>query len=394
MNFRDMLIKHEIQQELVGNVLPFWRERMVDRAGDGFHGQISADNQLIPGAPRSIILNSRILWAFSAAYDHFSLDVDLDLAKRAYSYIRKYFVDEDHGGVYWMVSARGEVLDDRKQIYAQAFVIYALTEFYKITRESGALKLALDLFILVESHALDQREGGYIEAFQVDWSPIEDFRLSEKDMNAAKTMNTHLHVLEAYTNLYQVNPTSRIESALEELIALMSDQFLYDGGHFKLFFDKDWSLLSEYVSYGHDIEGSWLLCKGAETLGDQKLLEKTKVVALKMLEASLKGMDSDGGLMNEGTLTTVLDRSKDWWPQAEALVGLINGYEITSNEKYLQYAAKTWHFIQDKIVDPAGEWYWGLDAQGNLNRTEDKAGPWKCPYHNGRALLELLIRLD
>ena len=382
------------EEELIQNILPFWMTKMVDDKHGGFYGRIDGLNMLHERAHKGIILNARILWTFSAAHLQTANRDYLKAAIRAYDYFIHHFMDESDGGVYWMLNYKGEAINTRKQIYAQAFAIYALSEYYKVTKQQEVLDQAIALFRLIETYSFDSQSNGYLEAFDQEWRLLLDLRLSEKDANEAKTMNTHLHILEAYTNLYQVWPDELLRRRLNNLIELFRDRFISNAFHFHLFFDEFWNLKSDSFSFGHDIEGSWLLAEAAHTLGDEILIKEIDELAIQMVEASLEGMDQDGGLMNEAGPFGLEDSDKHWWPQAEALVGLVNAWQITGNAKYLDHAGQTWTFIKNKIVDRTyGEWHWRVTKEGEVIHSEDKAGPWKCPYHNGRAMLELMKRL-
>ncbi len=384
---------NEFEKELVA-ILCFWSVKMVDNEHGGFYGKMTGNNVLVPDSDKGVVLNARILWTFSAAYKQIGMADHKSLADRAFQYIMDHFIDLEYGGVVWMVDSKGKVRDRKKQIYAQSFVIYALVEYYKISKSNSALQSAKDIFRLIETHAFDSVRNGYFEARDREWQGLDDVRLSEKDLNAEKTMNTHLHILEAYTNLLRVWKDERLKLQLRNLIELMMGPFLSDSSHFHLFYDKDWNLLSHEVSYGHDIEGSWLLCEAAEVLGDEKLFMKVSDVAIKMVDAALEGIDSDGALMNEGNNNAVIDTDKHWWPQAEALVGLVNAWQLTKEDKYLLQVISTWDFIKNHLIDPEyGEWHWRVSRTGQNDFKEDKAGPWKCPYHNGRAMIEIMNRI-
>ena len=388
-----MIEKSELYKVLNENVLDFWQSRMVDVEWGGFYGRIDGHDQLHPKADKAIILNTRILWTFSAAYQ-VTQDIEhKKVADRAYQYIVDHFIDAEFGGVYWTLDHTGHVSNDKKQVYAQAFAIYAFSEYHKIAPQGQVLEHAVTLYNLLETHSLDKQDNGYFEAFDRQWGVLSDVRLSDKDMNATKTMNTHLHVLEAYTNLLMVWEHEPLKKALQNLVELMSTKFISDTNHFHLFFNDQWELQSHEVSFGHDIEGSWLLCEAAEVHQDAGLISSTRALALKMTDASLEGMDDDGGLMNEAGPEGLTDTDKHWWPQAEVLVGLINAWQISGEERYLREAEKTWSFIKTRLIDPKGEWHWRVTRTGQVVLDEDKAGPWKCPYHNGRALLELYQRL-
>ncbi len=380
--------------QLRDQILHYWSDHMIDGQFGGFLGRIDGRNEAQPLADKGVILNARILWTFSAAYRQLLDGQYLELADRAYDYLVEHFQDREHGGVYWMVDHTGRPVETKKQVYAQAFVIYGLSEYYQVRPDRPeVLEWAMALFHLLEDRAFDAERNGYIEALDRGWQPLEDVRLSEKDLNAAKTMNTHLHVLEAYTNLYRTSQEPLLTKQLQNLIELMVDRFVDGNYHFRLFFDEQWNLLSDEFSYGHDIEGSWLLVEAAEVLDDSHLVKKTRQWALKMVHAALEGLDGDGGLMNEGNPQGFTDTNKDWWPQAEALVGLVNAWQIDGNVTHLKKAEAIATFIDKRLVDPVGGWHWGVTRDGIPRRDEDKAGPWKCPYHNGRAMLELLRRL-
>jgi mannobiose 2-epimerase len=366
---------------------------MVDIKNGGFYGQVTGQDQLVPDAPKAIILNSRILWTFSAAYHQLGSEDYRSVATRAFDYISKYFIDHQYGGVYWTLDHKGAPVDTKKQVYAQAFAIYALSAFHQATRNQQALELAISIYELIERHSFDQRQNGYLEAFDRQWQLLDDLRLSEKDANEAKTMNTHLHLLEAYTNLYQVWPDAELYRQLKNLVNLFLQKFISETLGFHLFFDENWNLKSQIQSYGHDIEGGWLLQRAAEVLGDPQLIVECEQAAVSLTNTALRGLDTDGGLMYEGDIDGITDSDKHWWPQAEALVGLINAWQITGDWKYFQLAHQNWDFIQRYLVDPSGEWHWKVNQAGSLDYQEDKAGPWKAPYHNGRAMLELMQRL-
>ncbi len=380
-------------QMLEENILPFWIDKMPDKENGGFYGRISGRNKLDKKADKSIILNSRILWTFSMAFRVIGKRSYKEMADRAYEYLVNKFYDNEHKGFYWSLSFEGVPTETKKQSYAQSFVIYSLTEYYKISREPEVLSLCKQTFEALESCGFDHTNNGYYEAKSRDWSALKDQRLSDKDMNACKSMNTHLHILEAYSNLITIWPDQNLKDRLQNLIKIFDEKIISEEGHLKLFFEDDWTVLSTNYSFGHDIECSWLYQEAVERLGDSVRERNVNEMVEKMVVAGLEGLDRDGGLMHEGSDGAIINSSKEWWPQAEALVGLVNVWKNTSNDYYLNVAQKIWQFINQKLLDPAGEWYWGLDEQGKTEVTMDKAGPWKCPYHNSRAMLELLHRL-
>lgn len=386
----------ELLAELRENILPYWINKMTDHEFGGFYGRRDGHDNLEEQSPKGVILNTRILWTFSAAARLLKDESYLKTARRAFEYMQQYFVDRKHEGVYWMVDYRGEPLQPKKQIYAQAFAIYAFAEYFQASSDNEALTAAQHLFRLIERHSYDRHLDGYLEAFDERWKLLEDLRLSEKDANEKKTMNTHLHILEAYTNLYRVWKDPELEEQLRNLIVIFKERILNKQGHFDLFFNERWQVQSHEVSFGHDIEGSWLLHEAAEVLGDKELIAEIEKIAINMADISIReGLDTDGGIMNEANHHGMLtDTDKHWWPQAEALVGYVNAWQLTGDQKYLAAAARVWSFIKVHLIDKTnGEWFWRVTRDGIVNYDEDKAGPWKCPYHNGRAMIELISRL-
>lgn len=390
-----------IRQELTGNILPFWMRHAVDRENGGFYGAIGCNLEVEKEAPRASVVNTRILWTFSAAARLLGEDYR-ETADWAYDYIVENFWDDDHGGVYWMLDWGGVPLSDRKQIYAQAFAAYAFSEYFRATGVHESLELAKRLYHLIEAKSRDWERKGYLEACARDWGALEDMRLSEKDLNCPKSMNTHLHVMEAYTNLLRVWRDADLAASQRELLATTMDRII-DGetGHFKLFFDRDWNSLTDHISYGHDIEGSWLLVEAAEVLGDAALIERARAMALQMAQAVYEqGRDQDGSVFYEANAKgALIDPKKHWWAQAEAVVGFYNAWQLSGDERFREAAYKAWQYIEEKVADRVhGEWRAKLSPEGRpLSFEEDHdaclAGPWKCPYHNSRVCYEMLTRL-
>ncbi|NLR93390.1 AGE family epimerase/isomerase [Flammeovirga agarivorans] len=389
--------KISLEKELKDGILNYWLSNTIDHKNGGFFGQITYDNIVHKEADKGSIMHARILWTFAAAYNQLKNDKYLELCDYAYDYIKKVFIDKNHGGVYWMVDYLGNKVDGKKQIYANAFVIYAFSEYAIAKGIQEPLDLAMDLFHKIEEHAFDKELNGYFEAYSEEWVLMEDLRLSEKDKNEKKTNNTHLHILEAYTTLFKATKDKQVGQQLKNLIVLFLDTILDSNTfHFKLFFDENWTLKSDEISYGHDIEGAWLIQEAAQELGDVTLLERVKDTAVKIADVTLaEGIAEDGAIVNEGDPTGITDTDRHWWPQIEAMVGFINAYENTDDEKYLIAAHRLWEYSIEHLVNKEfGEWWWRVDENNTPNLEEDKVGPWKAPYHNGRACLEGIKRFE
>lgn len=385
------ILKSELHQELK-NILAYWSSHTFDETYGGFVGKIDSKNRIILNASKGIILNTRILWSFAAASNHLKTDDYQDICKRSFQYLKIYFKDTTHKGVYWELDYLGQPINKRKQVYAQSFSIYALSEYYIYSKNEEAKQWAIELFECLELYAKDNNKSGYLEAFNEDWSAIDDMRLSNKDMNAAKTMNTHLHILEAYTTLLKIYDNNTLKKSLKDLVEIMNEKFLNQQNHYELFFDADWNLLSNSVSYGHDIEATWLVLEAAEILNDKELLNKSRAIAIKVVDTFLKeGTNTDGSVINEKNLTTNhIDTDRHWWPQVEALIGLKFAYAIENKNEYISSSLKIWEYTKNHLLDHEhGEWHFRVDNKGAVYTQEDKVSMWKAPYHSSRACIKL-----
>ncbi len=435
-------LSREVYECLTQNILPFWLDKMLDHERGGWFGQMTGDGIIMKDAPRGAILYARLLWTMSAAYRVLSKMKSegaksegaksedyrflLEAATMTKDYILKHFVDKEYGGTYWSVTADGEPLDTKKQFYAQGFMLYGFSEYARATGDEEALKIALQLFDVIERHAWDNEHGGYIEACTRDWQPIADMRLSAKDENYPKSQNTHLHIIEPYANLLKIDsPPEPVQAehlivppswhpiregaisneyrnakrgeSVSRLIEIFCSCILNpDTHHLDLFFDMDWRRMSTTESYGHDIECSWLLHEAALVLADARILNKVESVVKEVAKASEKGLQPDGSMIYEGEPDgSHFDRDRHWWVQAEAVVGFFNLYQHFGDEAALDKALRLWQFIKNHLIDhELGEWYWSVREDGSVNLDDDHAGFWKCPYHNGRMCLELIERID
>jgi cellobiose epimerase len=387
--------RFRIEDDLRQNVLPFWIDKVANRPARAFFGSLTNGLEVDPAVERGALLTTRILWTFSAAHARYDDPEYLATAELAYDDLATHFQDRDHGGYWWSVAADNSVLRDRKQVYGQAFAIYALTEFHAASGRAAPLDEAIATYRLIERHAR-ARHGGYLEAFGRAWEPIEDMRLSAIDQNDPKSQNTHLHVMEAYTRLLAAWPDPGLRRALAELVEVMLNRIVDPAtGHLGLFFTEDWTPTSDKISYGHDIEAAWLLGRAAEVLGDGVLSARVRALAVKIAAVTLaEGVDEDGGVFNQGGPAGLTDTNKEWWPQAEAVVGFLDAYQISGEERFLTAALRAWDFIELRLVDHLrGEWFRGVTRDGTVLDQELKVSFWKCPYHNGRAALEAVQRL-
>lgn len=388
--------QQETEQELAA-ILQYWKQHTLDHVNGGFLGKVNNKNEADNEAAKGVVLHARILWTFSAVYSFTNNPDYLPVAHRAFTYLLTYLKDKEYGGVYWSVDYRGKPLDDKKQIYGLAFTIYGMSEYYAATNNESALQFAKELYHTLEQHSFDTQNNGYFEAFARDWKPASDLRLSAKDANASKTANTHLHIVEAYVNLYKVWKDDALKQKIENLLYLFDEYFISrQSHHLILFFDDNWNEQPDVVSYGHDIEAAWLLQQCAEGIHHQHWTTAYQQHAQTLAAAASEGLDADGGLWYEyDPQHHHLIKQKHWWPQAEAMIGFLNAYQISADEGDLKKSLDAWSFTQSYLLDKEnGEWFWGVDDACRILPDEDKAGFWKCPYHNARACMEVTKRID
>lgn len=391
--FAAQALASHLKKELTEDILPYWSKKIC-KGDTGFHGRISGEEVIDPEAPVGAIMTSRILWTFSNAFRLFRREEYKTMAMQAKSLIINNFYDVEQGGIYWSINPDGTPLDTKKQIYAIAFCIYGLAEWNRASGDEEALELAKKLYRDIEKHSFDTCKNGYFEAFTREWGEIQDMRLSDKDANESKTMNTHLHVLEAYTGLYRVWKDGGLAAQLKNLIGIFLVRILGADAHLRLFFDDDWNCGYKIYSYGHDIEASWLLHEAALVLGDEATIGKVEKEVPRIAAAAGEGFTAKGGMIYEkDNATGHIDGDRHWWVQAESVVGYFNLWQLTGEPSGLENSIECWEFIRNNLIDREnGEWFWSIRQDGTVNRTDDKAGFWKCPYHNGRMCMEIIER--
>jgi len=390
-------IRDHVHSELTTHIIPYWTNKVFDSNTGKFYARITGNNQVDTNADHVCILHARILWFFSSSYRVLQNDSLKPFAESAYNFLSTTLWDEANGGVYWSVDANEQPKNTKKHTYGQAFAIYAFAEYARAFNDEEALEKAKIIFSHLEKHSFDANSNSYIECFDRNWNPTDDVKLGDSDIQAPRSFNTHLHILEAFTTLYRIWPNELLKDRLNGLIDLhLNKIWNEDLNHFLSFFNHDWQAISNTYSYGHDIEASWLLTEAAKVTGDVLRITKTNSLAVLISSITLEeGLDKqNGGIFNSGQNGAVLDTDKDWWAQAEAIVGLVNEFQISGNTENLEYALDIWKFISEFILDANyGEWFWKVDFKGNPSFIEDKIGPWKCPYHTGRLCLEIMERV-
>lgn len=399
----------EAKAHLLGGIIPFWRNLRDDENG-GYYGWMDYYLTVDKKAMKGCILNSRITWFFSNVYalykkglltetdfmryGYYSKDIKAE-ADHAYHFLRDHCIDREHGGIYWSLTYDGKPDDTTKHTYNQAFCIYALSSYYDISGDKEALELAEQLVDLIETRCTD--EIGYLEAFTIDFKPESNEKLSENGVMAAKTMNTLLHVFEAYTELYRVAKNETAKKKLMWMMDTIADKIYNPTLHRQeVFFDREYNSIIDLHSYGHDIETAWLVDRGVEVLGDDSYKAKMEPIT-RDLTAQIYRVAFDGHSLANECEKGVVNEHRIWWVQAETVIGFLNGYEKTpEHTEYLDAALAEWEFIKEHVVDKraGSEWFWEVDKEGKPYPDRPIVEQWKCPYHNGRMCIEVIKRLS
>ena len=383
----------EIEEELTQKLIPFW-ENLRDEEYGGFYGYMGYDLKVQKDYEKGCILNSRILWFFANAYMTLGEEKLKEDADHAYAFLKEKCLDREYGGMFWSVTYDGKPSDTTKHTYNQAFAIYALSSYYDATGNKEALEIARGLQKVIEDRCTD--EYGYLEAFNRKFEPEENDKLSENGIIAEKTMNTLLHVFEAYTELYRLSGDEKVRRRLLWIMDVFAEKVYNPKLHRQeVFFDKHYNTILNLHSYGHDIETAWLIDRGCKVLDDPELTQKMYAIT-RDLTAQIYKVAFDGHSLANECDRGVVNVHRVWWVQAETVIGFLNGYEKEPEKtEYLEAAEKEWAFIRDHVIDkrPGSEWFWEVDPEGNPYPDRPIVEPWKCPYHNGRMCMEVLQRI-
>ena len=388
--------KNEVAADLTGNLLPWWSKMTVDYDNGGFYGRVNMRDSVFIESDKAGIMNARILWTYSAAYRITKDTSYLRLATRAKNYCLEYFIDKEFGGAYYTLDYKGEPKNTVKHVYTNSFFIYAFSEYARATGDKESLEAAKAIFELIEKYAFDQESNGYFEVFNREWERVRLRMIGESSDRDEKTSNTSLHLMESFANLYRVWPEERMAARLRNMVELFLDKIIDPNTyHLINFLDRDWNRTSDVDSYGHDIECVWLLREAAMLLGDQQLIKRVENVSVKMAEAVEVAVQPDGSLVYEKDMATGhVNENRSWWAQVETIVGYFDAWEISGDEKFLDYSINCWNYTRDHFIDKTnGGWFSIIDPSDEVRRG-DKAGHWTCPYHNGRMAMEIIERVE
>lgn len=385
--------KEEVSKELTEHILPFWM-KLIDKKHGGFFGEVDFELNINKRADKGGIATARLLWTFAAAYRVTKNKSYLQYAEHAYNFIVNNLIDQEHGGMFWLLDYKGNSKDTRKHVYTQSFGIYGLSEYYRATQKKEALALAKDLYYLLESKGYNPVNNAYMEEFDRQWNKVPNVLLSENNVIAEITMNTHIHVIEAYTNLYKVWPTDELKNRLENLLQIHYEKmYNQETKSLGVFFDENWKTILDIQSFGHDIEASWLIDETLKTIenNDQTYNDMVIDIAYAIAENAI---ENDGSMINE-RVNDHIDKTRIWWVQAEAMVGFMNAYAKTKDQKFLTLTKHLWDYTKQNIIDERknGEWFWSIEPDGSITK-RNIGEAWKVSYHNGRFCLEIIERMS
>ena len=383
--------------ELTNNILPWWIEHDVDEEHGGFYGAVTNDNAPVPHATRFITLNARLVWTFSAAYRVMGNPEYKKMADRAYNYFIKYFWDDEYNAANNRVDEFGDPVSKQRYIYGEAFAIYGLSEYARAMGCNEALEYARKLVASLEKHVYDPVYKGYFESCKPDWTHDPWTRGVNRLPTDEKTMNNHLHLIEAYTCLLRTDKSDFMQNKVREHLYVMLNKIVdHDIHHYFYFQARDWKPTTQEISFGHDIEGTWLMMETAEVLGEPEAMRYTKDTCMNMARACYEQgfRKEDGAMLSEyDPVTGHSSPFLYWWEQNEAVVGFLNAWEVTGEEKYLDASLKCFEFAREHFVDHEnGGWFARLSLDGKTVLSTDKVNDYTCPYHNSRMCMEIIER--
>jgi len=376
-------------------ILRFWIDHAIDFEYGGVIGWLDRNGSPSKPGTKSLVVQTRVVWTFSAAYQHNPQRIYQEIASHALKFLRERMWDSHHGGFNWLVDREGRLTEDKKQIYGQSFAMFGLAEFAQAFNDPISRQEALELFHLVDDRAHDKVNGSYHQTYSSDWNkPLDDDRIF--DIPGGKHQCAQTSLLEAFITLYTVTRDPKVRMRLEELLDISINRLVDDQhGYTYVHLTDDWKpTTSNRSSYGHDIKLSWLLTTAAEALG-YPIEPKVKSTSLALVDHVLRdGFNwKQGGIDWEGPASgPATEKQKAWWVQAEGLVGLLNAYQLTHEPRYWKAFEKQARYVFTCFVDHRyGEWF------ENDNPYEQalgcKTNIWKEPYHQGRACLEIIRRL-
>lgn len=391
-----------LERILHDNILPFWYPAVLDTVDGGYRLNHDREGNYLGPADKALVTQARTLWFFARLYNAgMGGPQHLAAARHGFEFMRRALWDAEHGGFYWSVSPDGSrPVQALKHLYGQGFGLYALVEYGRASGDRRAEQMAQELFGLLEFHAHDRQHGGYREFFGRDWGAVPAGATGYVGGGGPglKLMNTHLHLMEPFTTYYQWLPQPRLRQRLVELVFVQSNAVVRQGlGACTDRYAADWTPLLDgdaaRVSYGHDIENVWLLMAAQRALGlsDGPLTGLYRSLMAYSLEYGYDG--EAGGFYDSGPFNAAADRrDKVWWVQAEGLVAALYMYRLTGEARYAEVFGQTLDWIEAHQIDGRGGDWFSVVQQGQGQG--NKAGAWKSPYHNGRAMIECLETLD
>jgi len=399
----------QVDNALHADILDAWFPRSIDKEHGGFHTHFARDWKWLPGDGKGSVIQGRMTWVASqVVLREPQLKAQyLPYVQQGVSFLENTMWDKKYGGFYWKLDDNGQVskgFTDEKHLYGVGFGIYGLAAAYKATGDEKALDLAKEAFHWMDAHAHDSVHGGYFELLDREGKPVVpnvpdgQVQIDEIGPIGYKSMNTHIHLMEAFTELYQVWPDPTLRARLEEMLGIVRDKICVQPGAMNLFFTNEWQPIPGEDSYGHDVETAYLITETDEVL-HHKASEKTERMAKMLVDHALAyGWDTqNGGFFQEGpTFGPPVSRLKEWWVQVEGLNALLMMHERygKQNPIYFQRFLQQWSFIKNHTIDQEYHGLYNLTKPDGTPITQAKGSVWKGGYHDGRAFWNVRARLQ